>query len=70
MRDVDFRTDWSRLGPVLAAAAVDRINPQVPCEYQGLNFYGSYPPRGAELTRKCWSWIGVADSREEFRFAR
>ena len=46
MRDVDanFRTDWAKLGPVLAAMAVDRIDDRIPCEYQGLNFYGSYDP--------------------------
>ena len=57
MRDVDadFRTDWSRLGPVLVAAAVGRINPQVPCEYQGLNFYGSYDP-ASEGDQRLYRW--------------
>ena len=57
MRGVDaaFRTDWSRLGPVLAAAAVACINPQAPCEYQGLNFYGSYDP-ASEGDRGLYRW--------------
>ena len=57
MRDVDanFRTDWARLGPVLAAMAVDRIDNRIPCEYQGLNFYGSYDP-ASNADRNLFRW--------------
>lgn len=57
MRDVDadFRTDWARLGPVLASKAVDRIDNQIPCEYQGLNFYGSYDP-ASQADRNLHRW--------------
>ena len=46
MRDVDkgFRTDWSRLGPVLTHAATTAIDDTASGTYQGLNFYGSYDP--------------------------
>ena len=57
MRDVDanFRTDWAKLGPVLAAMAVDRIDNRIPCEYQGLNFYGSYDP-ASNADRNLFRW--------------
>lgn len=57
MRDVDanFRTDWAKLGPVLAAMAVDRIDDRIPCEYQGLNFYGSYDP-ASNADRNLFRW--------------
>ncbi len=45
--DGGFNTDWSRLGPVLASAAVARISAAAVGEYQGLNFYGSYDPKSA-----------------------
>lgn len=32
--------------------------------------HGAFPPMGAQLTRKCWGSINVADLREGFRFAR
>ena len=40
-RDADaaFRTDWAKLGPVLARAAA--VDAAAAGEYQGLNFYGS-----------------------------
>ena len=46
MRDADraFRTDWSRLGPVLSHAAAAVVDAAATGEYQGLNFYGSYNP--------------------------
>ena len=49
MRHVDreFLTDWSALGPVLARAAGQYIADQLPTQYQGLNFYGSYDPSSA-----------------------
>ena len=57
MRDVDenFRTDWSKLGPVLSNAAVAVINNAAVGEYQGLNFYGSYDP-ASEGDRKLHRW--------------
>ena len=46
MRDVDkaFRTDWSKLGPVLSQAAAAVVDVPATGEYQGLNFYGSHDP--------------------------
>ncbi len=46
MKDVDapFRTDWSKLGPVLSRAAAKVVDPAAMSEYQGLNFYGSWDP--------------------------
>ena len=32
--------------------------------------HGTFPPKGAQLTKKCWGSIVVADLREGFRFAR
>ena len=57
MRDVDanFRTDSAKLGPVLAAMAVDRIDNRIPREYQGLNFYGSYDP-ASNADRNLFRW--------------
>ena len=42
--DVDptFATDWAKLGPELARAAVAAVDATATGEYQGLNFYGSY----------------------------
>ena len=61
-RDVDaaFRTDWSKLGPVLSRAAAAVVDAAATGEYQGLNFYGSHDP----------ARDGVACLREEFRFTR
>ena len=46
MRDADaeFRTDWAKLGPVLARAAAAAVDAAAAGEYQGLNFYGSQRP--------------------------
>ena len=46
MREVEeaFRTDWSKLGPVLAQAASTLVDAAATGTYQGLNFYGSYDP--------------------------
>ena len=46
LQDVDqaFRTDWSKLGPVLSKAAAEIVGTATAGEYQGLNFYGSYDP--------------------------
>ena len=40
MRDADeaFRTDWSKLGPVLSCAAVAVVDAAAVGEYQGLNW--------------------------------
>ena len=54
MRGVEegFRTDWSRLGPVLSSAAAKVVDASAAGEYQGLNVYGSYDPeRDASLHR-------------------
>lgn len=32
--------------------------------------HGAFPPKGAQLTRKCWASINVAGLREQFRLAR
>ena len=40
----DFRTDWSRLGPVLSRAAAKVVDATAAGDYQGLNVYGSYDP--------------------------
>ena len=58
MRDADeaFRTDWSRLGPVLARAAATVVDPAATGEYQGLNFYGSHDPaRDADQKLHRWA---------------
>ena len=64
MKSVDepFRTDWSKLGPVLSRAATEVVDPTATGEYQGLNFYGSYNPAGA-TDRKLHRWAtGVVDT--------
>ena len=40
MREVEeaFRTDWSKLGPVLAQAASKLVDAEAAGTYQGLNF--------------------------------
>lgn len=53
--DAAFRTDWSRLGPVLAQAATSVIDANAMGEYRGLNFYGSYDPTG-EADQKLHRW--------------
>ena len=63
MRDVDapFRTDWARLGPKLARAAAQVVEPNAAGEYQGLNFYGSYDPASGS-DRKLHQWAtGAVD---------
>ena len=56
MRDVaeEFRTDWSKLGPVLSRAAAD-VTAAPTGEYQGLNFYGSHDPT-SESDKKLHRW--------------
>ena len=64
MKDVDdpFRTDWSKLGPVLSRAAAEVVDPAAAGEYQGLNFYGSYNP-ASETGRRHHRWAtGVVDT--------
>ena len=53
--DVDFRTDWSMLGPVLSRAAAQLVTAGGTDEYQGLNFYGSYDPN-RDKDRKLYRW--------------
>ena len=53
--EVGFRTDWSQLGPVLAEAAVGRIDDGAGADYQGLSLYGSYDPR-SEPDRRMHRW--------------
>lgn len=50
MRHIDsqFRTDWAKIGPVLAQAAAERITSKSTVQYQGLNFYGSYDESSAQ----------------------
>ena len=57
MREVEeaFRTDWSKLGPVLAQAASKLVDAEAAGTYQGLNFYGSYDP-ASESDRKLKNW--------------
>ena len=31
--------------------------------------HGAFPPKGAQLTQKCWGSINIADLRESFRFS-
>ena len=52
--DDRFRTDWSKLGPGLARAAVAEVDTNATGEYQGLNFYGSYD-RAKEKTLHRWA---------------
>ena len=56
MRDVeeDFRSDWSRLGPVLSRVAAE-LTGAATNEYQGLNFYGSHDP-ASEGDKKLHRW--------------
>ena len=53
--EAEFRTDWSQLGPVLAAAAVGEIDDGAGTDYQGLNLYGSYDPR-SDKDRNMHRW--------------
>ena len=57
MKDVDgsHRTDWSKIGPVLAQAAAVIVGSEGVSEYQGLNFYGSYNP-STEPGRNLHGW--------------
>ena len=32
--------------------------------------HGAFPPRGAQLTARCWGSVNIAQLREEFRFTR
>ena len=56
MREVEgnFRTDWSKLGPVLSREAA-KVTAAPTGEYQGLNFYGSHDP-ASERDRKLHRW--------------
>ncbi len=51
----NFRTDWSKLGPVLSREAVGVIDDAAVSEYQGLNFYGSHDP-ASESDKKLYRW--------------
>ena len=42
--DAEFRTDWSRMGPVLSREAIRSVDLHATEQYQGLNFYGSFNP--------------------------
>lgn len=53
--DQDFRTDWSKLGPVLSHAAASVVDATANGEYQGLNFYGSHDPNSAK-DKKLLRW--------------
>ena len=53
--EAEFRTDWSQLGPVLAVAAVGKVDSGAGADYQGLNLYGSYDPR-SEKDRRMHRW--------------
>ena len=57
MRGADeaFRTDWSKLGPMLTRAGVAVVDATATGEYQGLNFYGSHDP-ASEADRKLHRW--------------
>ena len=40
-------------------------------ETQGIKvIHGKFPPRGAQLTARCWGSVNIAGLREEFRFTR
>ena len=32
--------------------------------------HGAFPPRGAQLTARCWGSVDIAGLREEFRFVQ
>ena len=74
--DVRMATDMIRLAwvdnydvAVLLSSDKDFVPVAEFLETRGIKvIHGAFPPRGAELTRKCWSSIDVAGSREEFRF--
>lgn len=63
MRDVEaaFRTDWSRLGPVLTKATAELAGESQPYLSQGLDFYGSCDPVSRPVRRlHRWATAGVA----------
>ena len=76
--DVRMATDMIRLAwvdnydvAVLVSSDKDFVPVAEFIETRGIKvIHAALPPRGADLTRKCWSWIDVAGSREEFRFVR
>lgn len=53
--DAEFRTDWAKLGPVLARAATAVVDAATAGDYQGLNFYGSHDP-ARESDRRLHRW--------------
>ena len=53
--EAGFRTDWSQLGPVLAEAAVGRIDDGAGADYQGLSLMAPMT-RGASRTGVCTGW--------------
>ena len=74
-RDADavFRTDWAKLGPVLARAAAAVVDAAAAGEYQGLNFYGSCGPALKPLKRPPPSRFMMHSAmmlRAEFRMER
>lgn len=54
-QDREFRTDWSKFGPVLSRAAADVVAATAVAEYQGVNIYGSYDPN-SEKDRRMHQW--------------
>lgn len=60
--DADYRTDWSKLGPVLSQAATSIVDANAIGEYRGLNFYGSYDP-ASEKERKHHRWATTVVDR-------
>ena len=53
--DPNFRIDWMQLGSVLARESLRIIAPTANLDYQGMNVYGSYDPRGFR-DRRLTNW--------------
>lgn len=51
-----WRADWYKLGHALSRAAVEVVDPAALCEYQGLNFYGSYNPASEQDRQGVHRW--------------
>ena len=58
MRDCDgsFKTDWKRIANALVDRTMQLTHPGAQGEYQGLNLYASYDPRG-DRDRKLRKWM-------------
>ena len=50
------------MGPALARTAAERSAPELPAQYQGLNFYGSYNP-GSPSDRSLHRWATTVVDR-------